>query len=521
MKRVLAALFLTFALAAIFTRSDAGLPLRGGSGSGGGSTPLATFLASCATDQWCQPSNASAVASNIFYSTGCQTYGTSSCSVAAPDFNNTTSTNNQGTQGAGSNWTIWNGGAYDTVLNRIIVMAGLHNSYCGNEGYAFDITNLVASRMRTPSDYTVGTQISITSGTYNSTTGAIALTVSTTLGANIATGQGSWGLKNLTGTGAVASLNGDPPYAATNIISNSEIDLQGPTSLGAITITGGTLYSNCSGGIVTTFSNGDFPPIHVYGGSLFLPPTAPRAGSLGSVLYAVNSQINAFELLDLSKGYPWVALPTVVGTPNSGWSTLAGGPLTTPAVAAYDASRQRVYVENVQIGGGPPNIEYLDLASNTLSTAGLTGANAGTVNGWTGLGRTGHSEMWVFGTTNTFQSGLGTGNAFKVAFSDGMQTVFALTNFNSLPSPQNFVGACYSASTDKIFIWNGGNTLDIVNPATGTDALYVTTGTVPSVNDDGFNNGAMTKMICDETDHIIVLWWEGGAAPWILKTSKF
>ena len=81
----------------------------------------------------------------------------------------------------------------------------------------------------------VGT-LTITSGTYNNTTGIVTLTMS----APIIFGPGdAIILSSLTGTGAFASLNGT--WTAIAPTSGSTVTFQAPASLGATTITGGSL----------------------------------------------------------------------------------------------------------------------------------------------------------------------------------------------------------------------------------------------------------------------------------------
>ncbi len=49
----------------------------------------------------------------------------------------------------------WNGGTYDTNQNRLIVWGGGHQSYFGNDMYAFDLDTLSWSQLMAPSDYEV------------------------------------------------------------------------------------------------------------------------------------------------------------------------------------------------------------------------------------------------------------------------------------------------------------------------------------------------------------------------------
>jgi hypothetical protein len=75
--------------------------------------------------------------------------------------------------------------------------------------------------------------LTITSGTYNSTTGAIVLLMAATPAFDAGD---SLVLASLTGTGAFASLDGEWPVTS---ISGDNVTLQGPVGEGAATITGG------------------------------------------------------------------------------------------------------------------------------------------------------------------------------------------------------------------------------------------------------------------------------------------
>ena len=77
--------------------------------------------------------------------------------------------------------------------------------------------------------------LTISSGTYNTTTGVIVLTMSAPAG--FAAGDDVV-LSSLTGTGAYATLNGT--WLAT-AVSGSTVTLAGPVGAGAATITGGSL----------------------------------------------------------------------------------------------------------------------------------------------------------------------------------------------------------------------------------------------------------------------------------------
>lgn len=76
----------------------------------------------------------------------------------------------------------------------------------------------------------------ITSGTYNSSTGVVTLTMSATIGFGVG---GTITVKSLTGTGAFASLNGIFPTIAPT--SGTTVTYNAGAGLGASTITGGAI----------------------------------------------------------------------------------------------------------------------------------------------------------------------------------------------------------------------------------------------------------------------------------------
>ena len=98
---------------------------------------------------------------------------------------------------------------------------------------------------------TAGTQItsasvfSVSSGTYNSVSGAVSLTM--TSNPQLAPGA-SFVLSSLTGTGSFASLNG--VWTATAGTTGTTLNFTGPTGL-TLTITGGSVFSNGGSGQYT------------------------------------------------------------------------------------------------------------------------------------------------------------------------------------------------------------------------------------------------------------------------------
>jgi hypothetical protein len=118
-------------------------------------------------------------------------------------------------------------------LARIVVacdpsLTSLRGSTVSNPGVAWDFTN----QLLVPE---LGT-LTISSGTYNNTTGAIVLTMAAPI--TFSPGD-SVTLASLTGTGAFASLNGTYTVGAGS--TGTTVNLQAAASLGAATITGGNL----------------------------------------------------------------------------------------------------------------------------------------------------------------------------------------------------------------------------------------------------------------------------------------
>ena len=82
----------------------------------------------------------------------------------------------------------------------------------------------------------IGTTFTISSGTYNSTTGLVSLTLSSSPGSNELQTGDTIAVASLTGTGAYASLNGT---WTASYASGTTVQYVAATGLGATTITGG------------------------------------------------------------------------------------------------------------------------------------------------------------------------------------------------------------------------------------------------------------------------------------------
>lgn len=87
--------------------------------------------------------------------------------------------------------------------------------------------------------------LTISSGTYNSTTGAVVLTMSAAI--NFGVGDDVV-ISALTGTGGFASLNGN--YTTTTGTTGTTVNYTAATGLGATTITGGTLTLGSGSGSI-------------------------------------------------------------------------------------------------------------------------------------------------------------------------------------------------------------------------------------------------------------------------------
>jgi hypothetical protein len=82
------------------------------------------------------------------------------------------------------------------------------------------------------------TSTTVSSGTYNSTTGAVSITTAAAHGLNPGD---TFELSSLTGTGGYASLDGE--WTATSGTTGTTLNFTGPTGLGSTTLTGGTVGS--------------------------------------------------------------------------------------------------------------------------------------------------------------------------------------------------------------------------------------------------------------------------------------
>lgn len=173
--------------------------LRGGSLSGGGGTLLTTLtLANTSTSA--QPTNFVTDVFGHVFKKGDIPNG---CSGAAPQFRLTGGTNVPFSEELAPK--CWNDGSLERSSFLMRVPASIPGGW------------------------------NIISGTYNSGTGVIVLTVSGTPGLTIGV---TVNLDNLTGTGAFGTLNSN--YAVT-ASSGSTVTIAGPTGRGASSITGGFL----------------------------------------------------------------------------------------------------------------------------------------------------------------------------------------------------------------------------------------------------------------------------------------
>jgi hypothetical protein len=95
--------------------------------------------------------------------------------------------------------------------------------------------------------YAQASNLTISSGTYNSGTGAVSLTLTGSAASGFGQGTGL-ALSSLTGTGSFAALQaalGVGFYTNTfnaSSVSGTTVNFTGPTGLGSVTITGGTLH---------------------------------------------------------------------------------------------------------------------------------------------------------------------------------------------------------------------------------------------------------------------------------------
>jgi hypothetical protein len=120
-------------------------------------------------------------------------------------------------------------------------VAGTNNATTDIAAVSYSYAQNIVNSGWDISPYTTASQtpVSITSGTYNSGTGQIVLTLNTAV--TIPTGAHIIGV---TGTGTnLSSLNGGWQLTAP-VVSSTTLTLQGPGGQGTITITGGSIYLN-------------------------------------------------------------------------------------------------------------------------------------------------------------------------------------------------------------------------------------------------------------------------------------
>jgi hypothetical protein len=139
--------------------------------------------------------------------------------------------------------------------------------------------------------------LAIASGVYNSATGVISLTMS----ASVSFSSGpTYSLNALTGTGTnLAALQG--AWVVLTAVGTS-VTLQGPTGQGAITITGGNLWTNAtssSGWSVDPVTNSYNPKV----------VTADRVAL--NTFYAVNT-VTSFAYKSTNSGQTWTTQGTAV-----------------------------------------------------------------------------------------------------------------------------------------------------------------------------------------------------------------
>ena len=205
-------------------------------------------------------------------------------------------------------------GSNDTITNNVIYGTGqlVFHFHAGNQnavtGNIIDISSLSNSGSQTQAlvyhQYEDLTS-TINSGTYNTSTGVIVLTMSAS--SSLATGIPVQ-LTGLTGTGGYATLLGTWVVSA---VSGSTVTLAGPTGAGTSAITGGTVhgYPNNTQMFGTTFSCNI-----VYSGSnsptyLWSLPEAYTATASGTVLTETGGFSGNIKVGD------WVQGPGITGTP--------------------------------------------------------------------------------------------------------------------------------------------------------------------------------------------------------------
>lgn len=480
---------------------------HGGAASGGGDA-MTAFLSTLSADEWGQPSGTAATSIYFANDTSANDYvnygsltgtGLSGATVAA---------DNQGSTGPVGNWIIWGSGAHDTIANRgIIGPTGLHDGYCGNEGYAFDFASLTWHRMRTPSDWNLESSDSITSISWSG--GVVTFTTSTThalgtAGVNATiTGCSPSGYN-----GSFTLTSGSTPGSPTNTFTFNLASNPGTaTVLGDVV---GVCTQNTVWGPSDVLANGDETPLHTYSDLLFLP----NIGTKGTLWDGgpLVPNVGAF-MLDLSKCYPY-QFPTTLGSPASGWTRTSDWPAlpSTPACQGWDSTSNKIWIVNKQVGGGPPNNIIYDIGSDSWTT--FAGVDCPSLAA--GCMREGHRELWTVGPQDSsslqYVNALSTNGGSRVAG-------FSPATFSQY-SAISYPGFCYIPPIDKFLMIAGGNTHQLIDPATQTSSNYVTTGTaLPS--DFSATNGILTRLWCDTVHHCFVMALSGDSNVYVLKTSLF
>jgi hypothetical protein len=203
--------------------------------------------------------------------------------------------------------------------------------------------------------------MTITSGTYNSTTGIVTLTVPVSnaipfWGDRSGNGQSLFSVSGLTGTGALSTLNGN--WQAATGTAGTTLTYQADPGLGAITITGGnvnaaSVASACAPGMFIWDNSGEYnigETGHIWGGWTIVSGSAPTFTIGRPPGGIVTTDIPAGTVLACGWGTPASAFNGTVN--SSGVLTINSGLVGSVHVGDYLTDIFSALPANVRIQSG-------------------------------------------------------------------------------------------------------------------------------------------------------------------------
>ncbi len=202
----------------------------------------------------------------------------------------------------------------------------------------------------------------VSSGTYNNTTGVVSLTLSA---ANVVQAGSSFNLSGLTGTGAFASLDG--LWYAAHLTTGATLVFQAPSGLGATTITGGNVNAGGASTCIAGMYIWDNQSMYV-SGEEGVTIAGTRIASGGPTTFALAFQPGGPGDTNIPAGTP---LSCGWGTPSSGLTgaiNASTGVLTLSNLVG--ASTQNDYVTDANVAGDNGWASYpgVQIGTNVDST---------------------------------------------------------------------------------------------------------------------------------------------------------